>query len=245
MRRIIALLLSSCLSANALAQTCNTQIPWYTNFGTMALGNTPQLGPNCNQFQDSGININTLSNNTTASINNLQAQINAIHGLTLLNTLTASNSASLSDTTSLTSAFSQYEIIYTNLLPSVVGPVSISMQVQSGGTFQSASYIANELAFNATATGVTSSTAAITIMDVNVGSAGPGVSGKVEVGNPSGTTNKKGFYGYSASQDTGGLPRMLIISGFWNGGSGAVTGFQFFPSSGLFASGTIRIYGRP
>jgi len=34
-----------------------------------------------------------------------------------------------------------------------------------------------------------------------------------------------------------------ITNGYWNGGNGAITGFQVFFSSGNLASGSIKVYG--
>src|SRR5690348_10699019 len=59
---------------------------------------------------------------------------------TLLNTLTASASASLSDTTSLTSTYSEYEIVFANLIPATNND-TCSFLVHSGGAFKSTGYL--------------------------------------------------------------------------------------------------------
>lgn len=167
----------------------------------------------------------------------------AAGAMSLLNTLTASNSATLSDTSSLTSSFSEYEIAYENILAASGTAVSLNLRVHSGGSFQATSYVGAELVWSGSATGVSGSTTSVLLMDANVSSTGPGISGRVRVGNPSGTSNKKIFHGQSATADTTGANRGGVVSGYWNGGNGAVDGFEILFSSGNITSGTVKIYG--
>jgi hypothetical protein len=61
--------------------------------------------------------------------------------MVLLNTLTASSSASLSDTTSFTSAYSAYLLVMENLIPAT-NAVSLELQLQAAGVFQTTGYLA-------------------------------------------------------------------------------------------------------
>lgn len=161
----------------------------------------------------------------------------------LLNTLTASNSATLSDTTSLTSTFSAYDIVLENLVP-VNSGVSCALQVHSGGSFQSTSYTANELHFSGGAMVTTAQTSFIPCSSItNVANAVPGVAGTYRIYTPSLTTTPKHWTGqYSHVLTGGGVNVGGLASGFWNSNA-AVDGFQVIFSSGNIASGVVKIYG--
>jgi hypothetical protein len=72
----------------------------------------------------------------------------AYGGPKLLNTLTASNSATLSDTTSFTNAFNEYDIVFENIVPAT-NAVACQLQVNSGGV-QATNYSTNALRFTST-----------------------------------------------------------------------------------------------
>jgi hypothetical protein len=160
----------------------------------------------------------------------------------LLNTLTASSSASLADTTSLTSTYYNYEIVFENVLPatnSVIG----RFRVNSGGV-QSTSYAVQQTIFQ----GGTVSASAITTEVRCTSSAGnantgPGLSGDLRISNPSGTTARKSWWGTLSYNTTASAAATNLVSGYWDGGNGAITGFEFTFSSGNIASGTIKVYG--
>lgn len=167
-----------------------------------------------------------------------------LQGRKLINTLTASNSATLSDTTSLTATFSEYEIEFENLLPAT-NNVTMELLVHSGGTFPVTSYIGNATGFS---NGSVSPLAAAPTTFIQLGVQGSipntmtGLSGSMRVSLPSGTTTKKLFWGtchYSGSTLTG----YAVSSGYWNGGNGAIDGFQVLASAGNLTSGTVKIYG--
>lgn len=161
----------------------------------------------------------------------------------LLNTLTASNSATLSDTTHFTSTYNEYELVLENILPAT----SLSLceiQVQSGGTFQTTGYLSNDARFSG---GTVATTAETTFVPCGPNSGvlntEPGISGRITLYNPSGTTFPKHFTGNVSASFTGPTNIGANIAGFWNA-NGAVTGVQFLFSSGNITSGTIKIYGR-
>ena len=161
----------------------------------------------------------------------------------LLNTLTASNSATLSDTTSLTSTYSSYEIVFDNLLPAT-NAVTLDLQVHSGGSFQSTSYINSTIGF--TGGSVTphniSTTAFVPLSNAaDIVNVAPGASGYVRIDNPSGASVSKMVFGlgtYAGSTSVG----FVTVAGLWNNAA-AIDGFQFLMSSGNITSGTIKIYG--
>jgi hypothetical protein len=160
-------------------------------------------------------------------------------GQTLLNTLTASSSASLSDTTSLTSSYSEYDVILEQLVPAS-STVTCEIEIQSGGSFQTTSYLSQTVYGNTTtASALGSVTTYIPCSAASaVTTATLGLSGTFHVSSPSGTSAAKMWRGtWGTGTYTG------ESSGYWNGGSGAVTGIEVLFSSGNIASGTVKIYG--
>jgi hypothetical protein len=162
-------------------------------------------------------------------------------GRTLLNTLTASNSVNLNDTSSLTSAFSEYEITFENLVP-VTNNVTIGFQVHSGGAFQGTSYTGVNMS-TGSSTGITNSTAQVIISQPStVQNTSAGLSGSLRIFTPSNTTGPKGILGTSGHSN-GTFFVLNQFSGAWGGGNGAVDGFEIFCSSGNISTGTVKIYG--
>lgn len=161
----------------------------------------------------------------------------------LLATLTASSSATISDTSSLTATYSRYVLVFENLVPAT-NTVTMELQIHSGGTFQATSYLATATLTNiGAALASISPTTFIPLSNTNVANTGQGLSGEVYIESPSGTTTPKimmGSLAYPQSASNGGR---ADIMGWWNGGNGAVDGFQVLASSGNLTSGTIKIYG--
>jgi hypothetical protein len=158
----------------------------------------------------------------------------------LLAVLTASNSASLSDTTHLTSTYIEYEIVFIDLIPAS-GSVSSEILVYSGGAFQTSGYAATGFAGATTVQPTTyipvsNSAGAITT--------GPGINGSLRVATPS-TSALHAFSGTVTYANI--FP--LNVSGVWSTAA-PITGFEFCFSSSTptcnvnITSGTIKIYGR-
>jgi hypothetical protein len=157
-------------------------------------------------------------------------------GMTLLNIITVtSGDASEQDTTSLTSAYNDYLIVLDNIVPAT-NAVGLELQVQSGGSFQTSSYI--NAAGGATAyLDLTSATNTIG------NTAGIGLSATLYLHNVNSTTVNKFLDGSRVVWYTGSALSGANVSGFWNGGQGTLTGLKWLPTTGNFSSGTIRIYG--
>ncbi len=164
----------------------------------------------------------------------------AVPNQVLLATLTASNSATLSDTTSLTATYSTYEIVLSNIVPAT-NSVACTIQVHSAAAFQTTTYLAQVMRFTGTTSAVAAGTTGISCSDISATNTVPGISGTYRIYNPSSTTTPKhwtGQFSYlSAGANIGGFS-----SGFWNA-NGAVDGFQVLMSAGNITSGTIKIYG--
>jgi len=160
----------------------------------------------------------------------------------LLNTLTASSSTALSDTTSLTSAYKHYEIRFQNLIPAT-NASTCELQVQVGGSFVTSSYVVNSAVLNSSYSSY-SPTAFIPCSYTSYWStSGQGMSGSITIENPSQTSLYKTAIISIEGPAASGTYQYLNGGGWYGGGTGAVTGIQVFSSSGNIASGIIQIYG--
>jgi len=164
----------------------------------------------------------------------------------LLNTLTASSSAQLDDTTSLTSAFNEYEIVFENVIPAT-NAVALQALYQVSGTFQTTSYVALCNNLNTSGAGSSSETTQIPVTrssgDLSSTVSNGGYNGTARIYNPAGTSTPKVWHGSGgAYQTTTSNAGTFITTGFYNATT-AVTGLRFKMSSGNIASGTIKIYG--
>jgi hypothetical protein len=170
----------------------------------------------------------------------------------LLNTLTASSSATLSDTTSLTAAFPTYDIEFVNLLPtSTTGSIPALLNIHSGGAYQNTSYYwAFQGVYGAgtPAAGGNASTGTAIPLWENAGhlsNVAPGINGTLTIHKPSDTTAPKIVEGRLAYPAVGGGVAVGMIAGAWYGGNGAVDGFELSIGSSTWASGQVRIWGKP
>jgi hypothetical protein len=155
-------------------------------------------------------------------------------GMTLLNVVTVSAAANISDTSSFTSAYNDYLIMLDNIVPATNG-VNFNCQVQSGGSFQTSGYV--------------SQGGATSYFDLLAGSSalsnavGYGYSGQLWL-HGANSANYKALIArndlwWSAAGTIGGNSNAI---GAWTGGTGAITGIQCQASTGNI-SGTISIYG--
>jgi len=159
----------------------------------------------------------------------------------LLATLTASNSASLSDTTHFTSAYSEYDIKLENLVPAT-GGATLEALVQSGGSFQSSSYLAEYISSYNGGTPTAGTSMSVIVLSSAYNS--PGLSCAAHISNVAQTTAPKTLFGTCfASVAFTAQPLLESFGGIWNGGNGPVTGIEFLFGSGAIASGVIKIYG--
>jgi hypothetical protein len=168
--------------------------------------------------------------------------ISAKNGWTLLNTLTASSSSSLSDTTSFTSTYTEYEIVFKNVVAATAS-VTGQLAVHSGGSFQTSGYLTSSFGV---ATGPTAffdgGTTFIALSHAaSTSSGGSGLNGKLQVSSPS-ATSIHGWTGLMTYPISGGSGT-IVVGGFWNTAA-AIDGFSFNFSSGNITSGTIEVYGR-
>lgn len=163
--------------------------------------------------------------------------------MVLLNTLTASNSSSLTDSTSFTATYKSYQIIITNLVPAASN-VTLSFLYVVAGSAQVSGYLAQEIH----ASGVGIATTAITTFlplgpTATVTGGNPGLSGSWIISDVASTTTTKTMYGTYTCLVPGPAAMTGTTGGWFNTNNGAVTGFTVASSSGNLTSGTIKVYG--
>lgn len=162
----------------------------------------------------------------------------------LLNTLTASGSATLSDLTSLTATYSSYELVIQNLI-SAANNVDIVLQVHAGGNFQTTTYLTKAITPNGTAILNNNPTTFIPLGDgaTDTFNSAPGISGTIRVFSPS-TSALHMWVGYFNFLTSAGSSGPAQVTGYYNSAV-VVDGFQIKASTGNLTSGTVRIYGYP
>lgn len=172
-------------------------------------------------------------------------QIPTQQGRWLLNTLTASAgvTTALQDTTSFGLGFSTYEIVMDNFIGSTATDGAV-MQVYSA-SYQTASYVAYSYYNNSAGASAIATTAGLYISNYAVGTA--------TVASPYGKTvvratapaagGKVMFDWRGAVATTGPYSNNEYGSGYWNGGSTAITGFQIYPTNSVSTPAVGRTFG--
>lgn len=165
----------------------------------------------------------------------------------LIETLTASNSATLTNAVAWDATYNDYMLVFEAIVPAT-NSVGFEIQVHSGGSFQTTSYLAGANAINQSGTS-NARTSTTFIIGSTVGAtsntaAHGGVNGSITVFNPSGTVAPKFWIGDIMVPSSSSAFERLATAGYWNGGTGAVDGFQVLFVSGNITSGVIKVYGR-
>lgn len=159
----------------------------------------------------------------------------------LLNTLTASSSATLQDTTSFTSTYSSYIIEIENLVPGTSG-ATCQMNIYNGSTYPTTGYVGYMFQ---TTVGGSSGTASTTYIpcdaSAQLSTSAPGINAHITVGKL--TNSAKHTFINQSTTTSSSQPVSVGYGGGWYDTSGAVSGLQFKPSSGVWSSGTVSIYG--
>lgn len=163
-------------------------------------------------------------------------------GMVLLNCLTASNSATLSDTTSFTGAYSFYEIVLQNIIPATNNG-TLNLQVHSGGSFQAATYVSS-IILNSSTYSQSQATGSIGLSNAGVLNSSPGLSGVIRLTGFNVASTPKWFTGQTSYLGSSTLAYLVGVTGIWNSTS-AIDGIQILFASGNITSGVIKIYGYP
>lgn len=158
-------------------------------------------------------------------------------GLVLLNTLTASSSATLDDTTSITASYDLYMIEFENVLPATDSVnFYVRCSVNGGASYSTTAYAQTNGDTNALTLANGGNSGLVASI---ANTAGTGVSGTSWFIQPNSTSSRKSLVGQTThSSGSGGV----FYGQFTTTGS-AVNALRFMFSSGNIASGKVRIYG--
>ena len=187
--------------------------------------------------------------------------VSAQGGMVLLNTLSPNGVASVSDVTSLTSAYKQYMVMFNGICPATSAAwlqVTIATSGSNWIATNYASYInyitggVNPGDSSSTAmilTGTRSTTGVATALVY-------GVSGFIKIFNPASSTSNPWFMGETSwvvpgnisSSNATGFIALGTPFAIWNANNtaapaGPITGINFAFNSGNIQTGTIKIYG--
>jgi hypothetical protein len=169
--------------------------------------------------------------------------------MTLLSTVTASNSATMDIENTFSSTYDKYLISVTGLVCQTDGQ-QLQMLLKIGGTYlTTASYVDYEIrtqssanTYSGFANPVSAPSTFVSVHSVlgNVG--GENASFNLYISNPSSTTLQKLFYFLGAGHTNAGEVRYIQGCGC-NTGTAALTGVRFKMASGNITSGVARLYG--
>jgi hypothetical protein len=154
-------------------------------------------------------------------------------GLIFVEKLAANASVTLTSS-AFSSDYDDFLFVFSNITPTT-DSVGFNMIVESGGSFQSTTYL------NANAT-----TASIDISTSNSisNSSGKGLSGALWLNDVHSTSVNKWLTGRCVYALTStNVPTVANSNGYWNGGQGALTRVRFQMTSGNMATGSVKIYG--
>jgi hypothetical protein len=164
--------------------------------------------------------------------------------LILVESHTASSSASLNFTSCISSTYDDYQIELINVLPATNTTAPwLRMSTNGGSSYDSGTNYASWYRYTGTSAGDSGGAAQTeVILFGNIANAGAGISGTVKLYNPNQSSVQKPVQFDLVNAQTSNTFRAM------GGGQYTVTGssvnaFQFLFSSGNIASGTIRCYG--
>lgn len=162
--------------------------------------------------------------------------------LTLLQTVTASSSSTVTIDTTFSSTYDMYVIIVSGGTSSAGGAIRCILNI--GGTYQTTSYYGNYFINQTTAVNATEiSNAANLALLNNTPSSTNAFSGILYVNNPASTTLSKSVYSqFFANLITPGAYQQNM-TGWYSGSTAALTGVRFSMGGGTITTGTFRLYG--
>lgn len=185
---------------------------------------------------------------TVSALNQLKADIVAAGSLVLLETQTASSSATLNFTSCVSSTYDTYMIVLDDVLPaSNTVKLQMRMSTNGGSSYDSSSiYGYASLIWRAggsATSGEEGGQSQINIIDYNMANDAnwPGLTGVLYLVNPNSAKYKQ-VWGQVAYIEANPNRIGLQTRGSYESTT-AVNAFQFYFSSGNIASGTIRVYG--
>jgi len=210
-------------------------------------GGTTATGPV--QSGTVGSSGQVLMSNGPAALPTFQA-LPTVSGGTLITTLAAATSASLIDTTSLTSSYNRYELRLIKLVPaSGSSELRLAISTDNGATWAAGSsdYVYTGQFISSTGTATANSgagTSKISLTSANISSSQPeGVNGSIFIQNPSATTSRVPFISNLWWPSGASANSIGITAGWLYNTVGAITAIRFIMSTGNITSGSIQIWG--
>jgi hypothetical protein len=168
-------------------------------------------------------------------------------GLSLLSTVTISNSATADVETTFNSTYDTYMIVAKIVTTTAANP-TLNCRLKVGGSYVTASYAYHVDASHsnsATYSGIAASSASEIVMtNVIASDAAYPIEFVMYVQNPTSTTESKSLFWTGRYRcNTGGRQEKSFGQGVYNGSTDALTGVRFFTSTNNLVSGYIRLYG--
>ena len=209
-----------------------------------------------NNFTTSGVLLPAaLVNNSIANVTSYNAAVST-GGMVLLDTQTASNSATVSFTTGINSSYKEYQFYFIDINPATdTAQFTFNLSTDGGSNYNVTKTSSFFHAFHTetgTPTGLAYNTdgdlaqsTSFQIISVESGGLGNGadesLAGSLTIFNPASTTYVKHFIGNTNSYNADNYSLNVFTAGYGNTTS-AVNALQFKMSTGNF-DGTILMYG--
>lgn len=182
--------------------------------------------------------------NSTVAIDNnlLRAPFPSTNAWTFIQTLTASASATLSFTTGIGSPFTQYMLIWSNVIAASGGGQALELLYNQGSGFVASGYSGNGVFANTAAGPATIATVTTyAVLGTAVGSAAPACSGSCLISNALFGGSVGATYHTSGSNERGS--NGIGVYGGTFGNTAAVTQLQVKMASGNISTGSFTLYG--
>jgi hypothetical protein len=195
----------------------------------------------------------SLNNNSISNVNSYNASV-ATGGMVLISSQTASNSASISFTSGITSTYKEYQFYFINMHPGTnIQQFSFNGSTDSGSNYN----VTKTTTFFAPAHAENDSEATLaykTLHDIAQGTGfqsldlqihtdnDSSLSGTLRLFNPASTTYVKHFIGNTQHMHNNSYSINPFIAGYFNTTS-AINAIRFQFSSGNIDDGTILMYG--
>ncbi len=173
--------------------------------------------------------------------------------LVLIQSQTAANSATIDFTTGITSAYNEYMVTFTDIVPASNG-ANLNMRISQATVFKTGAndYLGLWFGYQATPAYFQTAAAGGNVIAIATGlgntSTGMNLSGELHISNPAGTARVKMIRHVFSYVDTSNVLTNLNGSGYYIGTTSgtptaAIDGLRFFMASGNITSGVFSLYG--
>ena len=174
-------------------------------------------------------------------------QNNTAEGLVQLADGTFSSSETLTLTNNISAEYGHYRVLLSDLLVSQPGDIlNIRVSEDTGSTYKSGasdySWLIEENT-GSVATTTDSANTALTLNNTGLGNTSSSIiNGEIDFFTPANTVNAKHFRWEMSYKNNSGVLTKNTGTGLYNG-TGAVDAIKLYLNSGVFASGSYKLYG--